>query len=155
MDEKGEGHFDDRRRQDSALPPALPPPATPSSIRNEVSGPVHGPVVQAGSVHGDVVFGDSEAAHWQRVSQRWNAQARGAGSTRASLRWGQRLVGVTALCWAVSFFVSTETAIVVWAVGSGILAVAAILFVMVGVRLIAQRGRYKRAKNMENEGSDK
>ncbi|KIX79364.1 MULTISPECIES: hypothetical protein [Streptomyces] len=155
MDETGEGHFDDRRRQDSALPPPVPPPATPSSIRNLVSGPVHGPVVQAGSVHGDIVFGESEAAHRQRAGQRWNAQARGTGSTRAILRWGQRLVGVTVLCWAVSFFVSTETAIVVWAVGSGILAVAATLFVIVGVRLIAQWERYKRAENMENEGSDK
>lgn len=155
MSETDEGHFDDRRRQDSALPPPLPPPATPSSIRNEVSGSVHGPVVQAGSVHGDVVFGDSEAAHWQRVSQRWSAQARGTGSMRAILRWGQRLVGVTGLCWAVSFFVSPQTAIAVWAVGSGILAVAAILFVIVGVRLAAQRERYKRAESMENEGSDK
>ncbi|AXQ57527.1 MULTISPECIES: hypothetical protein [Streptomyces] len=155
MDETGEGYFDDRRRQDSALPPPVPPPATPSSIRNLVSGPVHGPVVQAGSVHGDIVFGESEAAHRQRAGQRWNAQARGTGSTRAILRWGQRLVGVTVLCWAVSFFVSTETAIVVWAVGSGILAVAATLFVIVGVRLIAQWERYKRAENMENEGSDK
>ncbi len=74
---------------------------------------------------------------------------------RAILRWGQRLVGVTGLCWAVSFFVSTQTAIAVWAVGSGILAVAAILFVIVGVRLAAQRERYKRAESMENEGSDK
>lgn len=154
MDGAGNGHFDDRRRRDGPLPPSALSPPAPHTVRNEVSGQVHGPVVQAGSVHGDVIFGDSGAAQRQRDVQRWNAQARGTGSMRAILRWAPRLMGVAVLCWAVSFFVPPETAMVLWGVGSVILAVSIVLFAIAKVRLIAQWERYKEAKNAENKGSE-